>query len=76
MGWIIDRIPTIREVRRGFECDSCGAMHDDTIETQEAVTVMVYGGFGSVFGDGSQLEAVFCQSCAKALLGPYLRDVA
>jgi antitoxin CcdA len=74
--WNHESIPTTRLQRESFDCDRCGVKHESTIAMQEAVTINIFGGYGSVFGDESQLEAVLCQDCVKAVLGDYLRDMS
>ena len=56
-------------------CDKCKKVipKDDIIEWQEAYTIEFRGGFGSVFGDGNEVECDLCQSCLKELIGPYAK---
>jgi protein-arginine kinase activator protein McsA len=56
-------------------CDVCKKQieHNDYIETQEMTTIHFTGGYGSVFGDGAEIELDICQSCLKEKLGEYLR---
>jgi hypothetical protein len=59
-------------------CDVCKKEYDfekDVIETQEFQHIRISGGYGSVFGDGSRLQADICQNCFKKLMGEYLSDV-
>lgn len=60
-------------------CDCCGRTFngDDVssfIEMQEFLCVAFTGGYGSVFGDGTQMKGDFCQHCVYTLLGNYLRS--
>lgn len=61
-------------------CDKCGKIATPYSETgiynydfQEWSHVGFTGGYGSIFGDGDEYEADFCQECWKELVGPYLR---
>lgn len=67
---------TSQEVVTGFECDCCGkeVPVSDTIEMQEMIPINISGGYGSVFGDGTELSGTFCQNCVKKLLGDYLKE--
>ena len=60
-------------------CDVCQKSYsfkdkDDIFEAQEFQHIFVNGGYGSVFGDGSQLQADICQHCFQTLMGKYLRE--
>lgn len=56
-------------------CDRCGReiMPDEHSEWSEALRLRLTGGYGSVFGDGSRVEADLCQHCVKKLIGPFCR---
>lgn len=59
----------------GYTCDCC-KKHlpvDDWIEMQEMLHWHMTGGYGSVFGDCSNITLDLCQACTKALLGDYLQ---
>ena len=57
-------------------CDvHCSAVSDQVFEYQEFVHIFISGGYGSIFGDGANLECDLCQRCAKELFGPYLRNI-
>ena len=76
---VVSREETItREVETAVICDRCGRVATpkvkDIVEFQEFVSLYVSGGYGSVFGDGSQLVCDLCQHCVKELLGEYLRS--
>lgn len=54
-------------------CDRCKRRAEkDDIEFQEFLTIDHRAGYGSVFGDGSQLRLDLCQHCIKAVLGHWL----
>ena len=61
----------------GFECDRCEKSYheangDDWIEIQEAMHWKMIGGYGSIWGDDSDVEIVLCQKCAHELLSPFV----
>lgn len=58
-------------------CDRCGKKitPDDIVEWEEKYLVRFTGGYGSVFGDGEQIECDLCQSCLHELIGPFCRRV-
>lgn len=59
----------------GITCDRCKTTFDakDYIETQEFHHINFSGGFGSVFGDGSIVEADICQKCLLELIKDFMR---
>lgn len=75
--FITDMKCTFKEEVIGFKCDKCEKEYqeDDIIEFQEFHVISVFGGYGSVFGDGSQLQGTFCQSCVKDMCGSYLKNI-
>ncbi len=46
------------------------------IEHQEALIICFRAGYGSLFGDGNQVEIALCQSCVNEPLGPWLHVTA
>ncbi len=56
-------------------CDRCGReiTPEEHSEWGEALRLRFTGGYGSVFGDGSRVEADLCQHCVKELIGPFCR---
>jgi antitoxin CcdA len=61
------------EVPVSITCDVCEATYDvEHDEAEEFIFIHEHGGFGSVFGDGSLIEATICQHCFKEKLGEYL----
>jgi len=58
-------------------CDRCGKSitPDNFIEWEEKQVIRFTGGYGSVFGDGAQVECDLCQSCFYELVGPFCRRV-
>lgn len=64
-----------QDVCTGFDCDRCGRQFDreNFIEWQERLDIQTTAGYGSIWGDGNQLELQLCQECAHDILGPYMR---
>lgn len=62
------------DVRRLVElrCSVCDKdVTHDPLEFQETIQISHMGGFGSVFGDGLEVNVDLCQHCFKKLLGKY-----
>lgn len=58
------------------ECDKCHKQYDiDTYEAQEFHHIHFTGGYGSIFGDGVEVECDLCQHCLKEFIGCYYRGV-
>lgn len=55
-------------------CDRCTreAGHED-LEFAEFLSFANRGGYGSVFGDGSEIEIDLCQHCLKEVLGSWIK---
>lgn len=71
----------IKDVRpesftKQIRCDRCGRLseHGD-VEFHEAVSIDLKAGYGSVFGDGNEVQIDLCQHCLKLTLGRWLRVV-
>lgn len=65
-----------QEYVRYLVCDRCGreADRDGTdSEFHEFTSIQYRAGYGSVFGDGKQVEVDLCQHCIKDTLGAWLR---
>lgn len=65
------------ETEVAYICHSCNktvSFEEDPIEAQEFLVWQNSCGFGSVFGDGKELELCLCQTCTKRLLGHYFID--
>lgn len=55
-------------------CDRCGqTWQADTVDAAEFTSIDFTGGYGSIFGDGSQVKLDVCQRCLKTALGLWLR---
>lgn len=67
----------VKNIQIAKTCDCCKKTFDaeiDFIEFDNFSSVFVEEGYGSIFGDNNKLRtADFCQRCAKALFGKYLR---
>lgn len=59
------------------QCDVCKKEFEieNVFEVQEFYHIRFTGGYGSVFGDGSEIECDICQHCLKETIGPYCREV-
>lgn len=56
-----------------IECDRC-KKHitvDDVVEWQECISWSTTGGFGSVWGDGTQVSVDLCQQCTYDLFSEF-----
>lgn len=60
-----------------WKCDVCGMdlKSADEFESQEAVQIHGIGGYGSIFGDGSEYYIDMCQHCFNKKLGEYINIV-
>lgn len=70
------RTRTITVTETYVTCDRCSReMHPNNhdCEHQERLAVRFRAGYGSVFGDGSLVEADLCQHCVKDMLGKWMR---
>ena len=65
------------KILQSITCDICGKFYarDDYTEIQEFHTIHFTGGYGSVFGDGSEIDCDICQRCLlKMLQNKYRED--
>lgn len=69
----------IKDVRpqsyvKQLRCDRCGRLADDSeSEFFEFTSIDYKAGYGSIHGDGNQVEIDLCQHCLKETLGLWLR---
>jgi len=69
----------IKDVRpesftRQIRCDRCGRQSElGEVEFHESVSLELKAGYGSIFGDGNDVQIDLCQHCLKDLLGHWLR---
>ena len=64
-------------ITESIVCDVCKKEYSYTnfMEIQEFKEIFVFGGFDSVFGDGSKKRLDICQHCLKEKLGEYFVDI-
>ena len=68
------KIAAIDGARSSITCDRCGqTWQADTVDAAEFTSIDFTGGYGSIFGDGSQVKLDLCQRCLKTTLGLWLR---
>ena len=75
---IKDKIKTTKVKTRKVEsyiCDKCKKVFDieDYLEIQEFHMISFIGGYGSVFGDGSEVSCEICQYCLKDMIKDIVR---
>ena len=70
-----EKLEVEKEIIDSVTCDICKKVYlsDDIFETQEFVYIRNDCGYGSVFGDGDEIELDICQHCLKEILGKYIR---
>ncbi len=57
-----------------IKCDICGKVYDaDDLEIQEFHHIDFCGCYGSVFGDGTQVNCDICQHCLHKMIGDSCR---
>ena len=49
-------------------CDKCKKELIDTFDKQEMHTILIHGGYASVFGDGTRVRIELCQECLHKIL--------
>ena len=57
-------------------CDRCGREADRgnaSVEFHEFTRIQFRAGYGSVFGDGNEIQVDLCQHCLKDTLGAWIR---
>jgi hypothetical protein len=65
--------PVVQKVVEIIVCDICKKEFDaakDIIDVQEFTHIRFTGGYGSVFGDGTEVACDVCQHCLEEKLGP------
>jgi antitoxin CcdA len=69
----------IKDVRpepytKQLRCDRCGLLSEAVdVEFSEFASIDMKAGYGSIFGDGNDVQVDLCQHCVKAVLGGWLR---
>ena len=67
-------IPATDGAPSSITCDRCRqTWQADTVDAAEFTSIDFTGGYGSIFGDGSQVKLDLCQRCLKTALGLWLR---
>ena len=54
-------------------CDRLAEIDDTDCEFHEFASIDYKAGYGSIFGDGNQVQIDLCQHCLKETLGAWLR---
>ena len=68
------KIPAIDGALSSITCDRCGqTWQAGTVDATESTSIDFTGGYGSIFGDGSQVKLDLCQRCLKTVVGLWLR---
>jgi len=70
------QIPDVRPepFTKQIRCDRCGRLAElGEVEFHEAISIESKAGYGSIFGDGNDVQVDLCQHCLKTTLGPWLR---
>jgi hypothetical protein len=71
----------IKDVRpesftKQIRCDRCGRLAElGEVEFHEIASLDLKAGYGSIFGDGNDVQIDLCQHCLKLTLGRWLRVV-
>ena len=68
------KIPAMVDAPSSITCDRCRqTWQANTVDVAEFTSIDFTGGYGSIFGDGSQVKLDLCQRCLKTALGLWLR---
>ena len=68
------KIPATDGALSSITCDRCSQTWPaDTVDAAEFTSIDFTCGYGSIFGDGSQVKLDLCQRCLKTALGLWLR---
>ena len=64
------KIPAMVDAPSSITCDRCRqTWQANTVDVAEFTSIDFTGGYGSTFGDGSQVKLDLCQRCLKTVLG-------
>lgn len=72
------RITAVRQELfvKHIQCDRCGRIAEqEDVEFTEAACIDLSTGYGSIFGDGNEVQIDLCQHCLKLTLGQWLRVI-
>lgn len=53
---------------KSIECDFCKKVYSNEFEIDEFISFYHYCGYGSIFGDGNEIEIDICQQCFLKML--------
>jgi hypothetical protein len=73
---ITKKVKVEQELVTAIKCDDCKKIfnvEDDLFELQEFVSISHTGGYGSIFGDMTNIELDICQECFKKRCGDIIR---
>ncbi|MGB7421128.1 MAG: hypothetical protein WA917_04575 [Comamonas sp.] len=57
-----------------IQCDRCDVLAEDgEVDFSEMASIHIKAGYGSIFGDGNDVQVDLCQHCLKLALGQWLR---
>ena len=68
----LEKVATSKNVVKSITCDVCNEKYTDDLELQEFIHIEHDGGYGSVFGDETEIRCDICQKCLKEKLGKFL----
>jgi hypothetical protein len=72
---IYKEVPTTTQELQSVTCDRCASVYTSIWELQEFFHYSTSAGYGSILGDGNDLEMDLCQHCVKEILGQYIRVI-
>ena len=70
------KVEEVVEEVLAYQCDKCKTWYDneeDWDDAQEFHRINFTGGYGSVFGDGTNVECDLCQKCLHAIIKDCMR---
>jgi hypothetical protein len=69
-------MPVMQKEVTEWKCDVCGLdFISNSLEAEEAIDIHKFGGYASIFGDGTEFYIDMCQHCFKNILGKYVNIV-
>ena len=70
-----EKITETKKILKSITCDKCGEDYTDTLEVQEFHRIQFVGGYASVFGDETKIEADICQHCLYKYIENFCRTL-
>ncbi|MCK5023832.1 MAG: hypothetical protein KAS04_06660 [Candidatus Aenigmarchaeota archaeon] len=64
---------TIHSELISVTCDKCGKETPDLLDFQEWLYIDFVGGYASIFGDFTKVQAEICQECLLEIIGGFCR---